>query len=168
MDHETEKKASIKPSLNRIDVYIGNRLKKRRSFLGITQQDLAKSLKISFQQVQKYEKGSNRILPQRLVHLAFILGVPVQYFFEGLVEYRQNIYTGLAESSSGYAYGNPDPEIDELISSFMNISKPEIRMGIVAFLKILEKSTNSSDSSEQKMDFQEAAFKGFHSSEISD
>ena len=67
-----------------IDAHVGGRLRLRRLLVKMSQEDLANALGITFQQVQKYEKGSNRIGAGRLFEMAQILGVSVQYFFEGL------------------------------------------------------------------------------------
>jgi transcriptional regulator with XRE-family HTH domain len=66
-----------------IDVYIGKRLRRRRRILGMTQQQLAESIGVRFQQIQKYECGSNRITAAKLFKLACSLNVPTNYFFEG-------------------------------------------------------------------------------------
>ena len=67
-----------------IDVYVGQRLRKRRTELGISQGSLGRQLGVTFSQVQKYEKGTNRIGAGRLYHIAAFLGVSTLYFFEGL------------------------------------------------------------------------------------
>lgn len=69
---------------DQIDAYVGRRLRARRTELGVSQGRLARQLGLTFSQVQKYEKGSNRIGAGRLYHLAAILDVPVHYFFDGL------------------------------------------------------------------------------------
>jgi transcriptional regulator with XRE-family HTH domain len=69
---------------NEIDEYVGKRLRRRRRLLGMTQQQLAESVGIRFQQIQKYECGANRVTASRLYELARALSVPVNYFFEGL------------------------------------------------------------------------------------
>ena len=69
-----------------IDLHVGARLRQRRRLLGMTQQKLAESVKIRFQQIQKYESGANRISASRLWSLSTALDVPVAYFFEGLDE----------------------------------------------------------------------------------
>lgn len=66
-----------------IDIAIGNRLRLRRLTLGMSQQSLARKLGVTFQQIQKYERGTNRLFASRLFHLAQALGVPVSYFFQG-------------------------------------------------------------------------------------
>ena len=70
---------------NFIDVHVGNRLRVRRQLIGMSQEKLGELLGITFQQVQKYEKGSNRISASRLYYAAKTLGVPVQFFFEDLL-----------------------------------------------------------------------------------
>ena len=69
---------------NFVDVHVGSRIRMRRQFVGMSQEKLGELLGITFQQVQKYEKASNRISASRLYYTAKILGVPVQFFFEEL------------------------------------------------------------------------------------
>jgi len=69
---------------NEIDDYVGKRLRRRRRLLGLTQQQLAETVGIRFQQIQKYECGVNRVTASRLYELSRALSVPVNYFFEGL------------------------------------------------------------------------------------
>jgi transcriptional regulator with XRE-family HTH domain len=69
---------------NYIDAHVGSRIRMRRQLINMSQEKLGELLGITFQQVQKYEKGANRISASRLFHSARILGVPVQFFFEGL------------------------------------------------------------------------------------
>ncbi len=69
---------------NAIDAHVGSRIRTRRTLLGLNQSQLADALGITFQQVQKYEKGSNRIGASRLYHMSKILDVPVSYFYEDM------------------------------------------------------------------------------------
>ena len=69
--------------VNPVDLHVGQRLRQRRSLLGMTQQKLAAAVGIKFQQIQKYESGANRVSASRLWALAQALDVPVAYFFEG-------------------------------------------------------------------------------------
>ena len=71
---------------NPVDEHVGGRVRFRRTLLGVTQQQLAEALGVTFQQVQKYEKGANRIGSSRLYDLSTILDVPVGYFFEEMPE----------------------------------------------------------------------------------
>lgn len=69
---------------NYIDVHVGSRIRMRRQLINMSQERLGELLGITFQQVQKYEKGANRISASRMFFTAKTLGVPVQFFFEGL------------------------------------------------------------------------------------
>jgi transcriptional regulator with XRE-family HTH domain len=71
---------------NPVDIHVGKRLRQRRTLLGMSQEKLGELLGLTFQQVQKYERGTNRIGSSRLFRLSCILEVPVSYFFEGLQE----------------------------------------------------------------------------------
>lgn len=71
---------------NEVDHHVGHRLRRRRRLMGFTQQSLAESVGVRFQQIQKYECGANRISAARLFELAEALNVPVQYFYDGLSE----------------------------------------------------------------------------------
>lgn len=71
---------------NEIDFYVGKRLRRRRRLLGLTQQVLGDKVGIRFQQIQKYECGANRISAARLFELSEALSVPIQYFYEGLMD----------------------------------------------------------------------------------
>lgn len=69
---------------NPVDLHVGGRLRLRRTLLGMSQGKLAEALDMTFQQVQKYERGTNRISSSRLFDLSLALDVPVDYFFEGM------------------------------------------------------------------------------------
>ncbi len=75
-----------KPRATAVDAYVGSRVRTRRTLLGLSQEKLADALGLTFQQVQKYETGSNRIGASRLYHLSKILDVPVSYFYEDMPE----------------------------------------------------------------------------------
>jgi transcriptional regulator with XRE-family HTH domain len=72
-----------KKALNPVDQHVGSRVRMRRMMLGMSQEKLGDALGLTFQQVQKYEKGTNRIGASRLQHISYILQVPVAFFFEG-------------------------------------------------------------------------------------
>jgi transcriptional regulator with XRE-family HTH domain len=93
---------------NYIDVHVGSRIRMRRQLVSMSQEKLGELLGITFQQVQKYEKGTNRISASRLFYTAKILGVPVQSFFEDL--------PGI-EGESGF---NEPNEQNSVMSSLMN------------------------------------------------
>ena len=73
-------------AIHHIDIHVGTRIRTRRKMLGISQPLLGKSIGVTFQQIQKYERGANRVGSSRLYLLAHALGVQVSYFFEGLTD----------------------------------------------------------------------------------
>ena len=81
-ERKPQRKTRGKP--NSVDIHVGNRVRQRRTLLGLSQERLASALDLTFQQVQKYERGANRIGAGRLFQLARALDVPVNYFFEDL------------------------------------------------------------------------------------
>ena len=111
---------------NPIDVHVGGRVRLRRMLLGMSQEKLGESLGLTFQQVQKYEKGSNRIGASRLFELARILGVSVQYFFEEL--------SGQPSADGAHAPGFAEPTGDDYLVEFLN-SREGIELNR-AFLRI--------------------------------
>jgi transcriptional regulator with XRE-family HTH domain len=93
---------------NYIDVHVGSRLRMRRQIISMSQEKLGELLGITFQQVQKYEKGTNRISASRLFYAAKILGIPVQAFFEDLPN---------VEGESGFAEAGSD---NTVMTAMMN------------------------------------------------
>lgn len=73
----------MKKTPNAIDVHVGSRIRLRRTMLGMSQEKLGDGLGLTFQQVQKYEKGTNRVGASRLQHIAELLNVPIPFFFDG-------------------------------------------------------------------------------------
>ncbi len=85
---------------NPIDIHVGSRVRLRRMMLGMSQEKLGEQLGITFQQIQKYEKGTNRIGASRLQHIARVLSVPISFFFEDAPATPGGGATGVEESSS--------------------------------------------------------------------
>ncbi len=83
-----KRRTVAKDGPNPVDVHVGRRLRVRRTLVGMSQIDLATALGLSFQQLQKNERGANRIGASRLYELSDILDVPVSYFFDGLEDKR--------------------------------------------------------------------------------
>lgn len=98
----TAGKGKERMSFNPIDVYVGNRVKVRRKTLRLTQQDLAKALGLTFQQVQKYERGANRISASKLFMIAGILDVSISYFFDGVEDEDIDVPGGFSEDAGGF------------------------------------------------------------------
>jgi transcriptional regulator with XRE-family HTH domain len=83
---------------NPIDIHVGSRVRMRRKLMGVSQEKLAEALGLTFQQVQKYERGVNRVSASKLYETSSFLGVDVSYFFDGLA--GRDPATGFAESES--------------------------------------------------------------------
>ncbi|WP_282604361.1 helix-turn-helix domain-containing protein [Pelagibius sp. Alg239-R121] len=72
------------PTNQQVDKYVASKIRERRIALGFTQQMLAKRIKVTYQQAQKYERGTNRVTAGRLFEIARVLGVSISYFYEGI------------------------------------------------------------------------------------
>lgn len=127
-------------STNPVDVYVGTRLKIRRLELGYSQNKIGEMTGITFQQVQKYEKGLNRIGSSRLYEFAKILKVPVSYFFE---QYELTFGNNgiLADNKASFDDNTEisEKEILTLIKNFTAIKDPSIRKSIITLTKTLSK-----------------------------
>ncbi len=108
-----------------VDKYVGSRVRGRRMALGISQTKLANALGVSFQQVQKYEKGSNRISASKLLAISHILERPVSYFFDGADEVGGR-EKSLAPDDQRVAMDSR--EVYELISNYSRIPDESLRL----------------------------------------
>ena len=128
-----------KKSPNPIDVHVGSRVRLRRMMLGMSQEKLGESLGITFQQIQKYEKGTNRVGASRLQNISSILNVPVSFFFEDAPGEQADAQTGLAEaSSSNYVVDFlSSSEGLQLNRAFVKIGDPKVRRKLVDLVKAL-------------------------------
>ena len=119
---------------NPIDVHVGARVRLRRMLLGMSQEKLGEHLGLTFQQVQKYEKGINRIGASRLFDLSQVLGVPVQFFYEELaVGGAAGFGERPAESYAVEFLGSREGL--ELNKAFARISDPRVRRSIVDLVR---------------------------------
>lgn len=101
-------------SPNPIDVHVGARVKFRRVALGMSQEKLGRLLGLTFQQVQKYEKGANRIGASRLFAISRVLDAPIQFFFE---EMPREIVEELPQPAPETAARGPDPRVAEFVAT---------------------------------------------------
>ena len=140
-ENDNEEKGSRRP--NPIDVHVGSRVRLRRMLLGISQEKLGERLGLTFQQVQKYEKGVNRIGASRLFDLSTVLGVPISFFYEDAPagEARVQPIPGFAESPT-----HADSNILEFLSTreglelnkaFARIADPKTRRSILDLVRSL-------------------------------
>jgi transcriptional regulator with XRE-family HTH domain len=126
-----------KKQANPIDAQVGNRVRLRRMLIGMSQEKLGEALGLTFQQVQKYEKGVNRIGAGRLYNVGRILGVPVTYFYEDVT--AENSVPGFADDAAS-------PPVIEFLASadglqlslaFMRIKEPKVRKRVLDLVKSL-------------------------------
>ena len=122
-----------KKAPNPVDKHVGSRVRMRRMMIGMSQEKLGDALDLTFQQVQKYEKGTNRIGASRLQHIANILQVPVSFFFEGAPHLPGHHPSGMGEAPSP-AYVSDFLATSDglaLTKSFMRIKNSKLRRRIV-------------------------------------
>lgn len=115
-----------------IDAHIGKRLRLRRTMLGLSQEVIARAVGISFQQVQKYEKGSNAMNASRLNEFAQVMQVPVAFFFEGLEHSASGSHrmSDFAEEGDGFHHNRKkvsDRESLEMMKAFKRIGEQSVR-----------------------------------------
>jgi len=122
---------------NPIDVHVGSRVRLRRMLLGMSQEKLGEHLGLTFQQIQKYEKGINRIGASRLFDLARVLGVPVQFFYEELPTANAGGVAGFADRpAESYAVEFlGSREGLELNKAFARITDARVRRSIVELVR---------------------------------
>ena len=130
---------------NPIDVHVGRRLRARRTILGISQSTLGEQLGLTFQQIQKYERGTNRVSSSRLFDLTRVLDVPIAYFFE-------EMSAGVEAQSPGQLHGAapslPGEEHDpmarretlELVRAYYRIQDQNVRKRITDLARALARS----------------------------
>lgn len=137
-DGDGPEKGSRRP--NPIDIHVGSRVRLQRMLRGISQEKLGEQLGLTFQQVQKYEKGVNRIGASRLFDLANVLGVPIQFFYDEAPggESRVETVAGFAEPrpSDSYVFEFLNTrEGLELNRAFARITDPKIRRAVLDLVR---------------------------------
>ena len=141
----SERMAGKKP--NPVDAHVGSRVRLRRMLLGMSQERLGESMGLTFQQVQKYEKGVNRIGASRLFQISRILDVPVQFFFEEAPHIGDGIPArGMAEADSEtfiLEFLNSREGL-ELNRAFVKIADPKVRKSVVDLVRALSASGGTS------------------------
>jgi transcriptional regulator with XRE-family HTH domain len=121
---------------NPIDIHVGKRIRDRRKDLRVSQEKLAEQLGLTFQQVQKYEKGANRVSASKLYEIARALQASVEYFFRGLAD--PSVAAGeLADAQPVPGDMVPASEGRELASEFPKIRDPRIRRRVLELVKSL-------------------------------
>jgi transcriptional regulator with XRE-family HTH domain len=126
---------------NPVDIHVGSRVRYRRMIIGMSQEKLGEKMNLTFQQIQKYEKGTNRIGASRLFQLSKILEVPVGYFFEDAFA---------ASAPSNQVTGLREPQQEALLLDFLNsregldlnrafakIHDPKVRRRVIDLVRAL-------------------------------
>lgn len=134
-----------------LDIHIGQQVRRRRITLGLSQKALADGLGITFQQIQKYEKGANTVNARRLHELSKTLGIPVAYFFEGL---RSGATAG-KEAAEPVAIGHDDwvaseRETIEMIKAFTRIRDRRLRHCMAQMMRHLTDAGGGKDSGKNR------------------
>ena len=125
---------------NPIDAHVGARVRLRRTLLGLSQEKLGQALGLTFQQVQKYERGVNRIGASRLYSLSRVLDVPITFFYEDLpaaLAMGARRPTGLAEQAAANYDADPmsNRETMELVKAYYRIEDPKKRRKVLEMLR---------------------------------
>ncbi len=131
---------------NPTDIHVGRRMRLRRMLLGMSQEKLATAVGLTFQQVQKYERGVNRVGASRLYDLGKALSVPVAYFFEDMGSSGEEPWkvTGLAEDQADYNGGSVvKREGLDLLRTYNSITDPDVRRQVIQLVKSIAKSVHA-------------------------
>jgi transcriptional regulator with XRE-family HTH domain len=115
----------------RVDLHVGERIRERRAELGLTQEDLGGTLQISYQQIQKYETGANRISAGRLFEIAAALDVGIGYFFDGYDEDDD-------EPDEPLPHGGHNRAAIELVRNFLEIKDESLRSAVTTLMRALK------------------------------
>ncbi|MBS0639288.1 MAG: helix-turn-helix transcriptional regulator [Acetobacteraceae bacterium] len=127
-----------------IDVHVGSRIRLRRTLLGMSQERLGDSLGLTFQQVQKYERGVNRVGASRLFDLSRVLDVPISFFFDDMPDSLAASFGGSPQRRGGGAADAGDPfgddtlsrrETLELVRAYYRITDPSVRKRVFDLIK---------------------------------
>lgn len=135
---------------NSIDENVGTQLRQRRALLGLSQEKLAEQVGITFQQIQKYENGANRISASRLYEFSKVLDIPVAFFFEGSNMNASGAQSGFAENDQAGFEGPEDvmkrKETMELIRVYYSIENPKLRKDLFKLLRSMAENLKNQDS----------------------
>ena len=139
--------AEPKKKPNPIDIHVGSRVRLRRTMQGMSQEKLGDALGITFQQIQKYEKGTNRIGASRMQQISAALKVPVSFFFEDAPNVGAAGGTVDAGATSYVVDFLSSPEGIQLNRAFVRITNPAIRRKVIDMVRTLADETGKTDES---------------------
>jgi len=128
---------------NPVDIHVGSRVRLRRTLLGLSQEKLGEAVGLTFQQIQKYERGANRIGASRLFEFSRILDVPVSFFFDDMPDLMssEEAQSAWGLSDQPHSSLDPDPltrrETLELVRAYYRIGDPQVRKRLFELAKSL-------------------------------
>lgn len=135
---------------NSIDEHVGVQLRQRRALLGFSQEKLAEQVGITFQQIQKYENGANRVSASRLYEFSKVLEIPVNFFFENYGSNENRMASGFADNDQAAFEGQDDvmnrKETLELIRVYYSIQNPKLRKDLFKLVRSMAENMKNQDS----------------------
>ena len=139
--------ADVERSPNPVDLHVGARIRMRRKVLGVSQEKLAEELCLTFQQVQKYERGANRVSASKLYEIARALSSPVSYFFEGLSDPATSPKAADEDRADASMHTFlMTPEGLELAAVFPKIKRSRVRRRLLDLVRsMIDEEANAAD-----------------------
>ena len=144
MADKISERAEKESRSNPIDVHVGSRIRLRRTLMGMSQERLGEALGLTFQQVQKYERGVNRVGASRLYDLSRVLDVPISFFYDDMPESVGGVrpisrgVSGFADTQEGFGDDTLSRrETLELVRAYYRISDPGVRKRVFELIKSL-------------------------------
>jgi transcriptional regulator with XRE-family HTH domain len=137
--------AELERAPNPVDLHVGARIRMRRKLLAVSQERLAEQLGLTFQQVQKYERGANRVSASKLYEIARALQTSVAYFFEGLADTQGSANSGAVDGAAEFMHELVmTPEGLELAALFPKLKRGRIRRRVLDLVKALAEDEEDS------------------------
>jgi transcriptional regulator with XRE-family HTH domain len=130
-----------KKQASAVDILVGRQIRARRDEMGMSQEKLGEELGITFQQIQKYERGANRVAAGRLFEFAKALGCSILYFYEGVLDELPGVPLGFAEEAAPPPLPPPSADAAQLSAAFARITDPRARKRILKLVKGLAGET---------------------------
>lgn len=153
-DETVERPERVEGRPSPIDVHVGARIRLRRTLLGMSQERLGESLGLTFQQIQKYERGVNRVGASRLFDLSRVLDVPISFFFDDMPEPLAREYGGAAVRRA-VGFAEPQESFDddalhrretlELVRAYYRIPDPAVRKRVFDLIKAMTPPPDASN-----------------------
>ena len=141
----SKKEGTVNP--DPVDIHVGSRLRMRRAMVGFSQERLAEAVGLTFQQVQKYERGTNRVSASRLYQFGKVLEVPVGYFFEQYSPTRKTAFQGMSDNDQESLQPDDnkknDRETETLLRTYYSIQDAAKRKDLMKVIKAMAENLRS-------------------------